>query len=215
MPRTLSFAPASSSLKRVLPEEFGIQRKALADHQLVQADGFAIDGANADMPFVVGFVRPEVIAANTVACRSGSPTGHALPRRMSMARRGRRCRPDRTPGRRCHRACTSYRQAGWCLHPSRWHPRPNLNLPRTTTGTLSNIALINPGAGRMKILSRSYRTIEIRERVGKCRFLNSAGTWAWRHHAVPRVGPASCGSRQSSRHPALKRPINSGLISIP
>ena len=39
---------------------FGIQRKALTDQQLVQTDGFAIGGANADMPFAVGFVRPEV-----------------------------------------------------------------------------------------------------------------------------------------------------------
>ena len=43
---------------------FGIQRKALADQQLVQTDGFAIDGANADMPFAVGFVGSEVLAAN-------------------------------------------------------------------------------------------------------------------------------------------------------
>src|SRR5882672_4803047 len=43
----------------------GVQRKPLADQQLVQADGFALDGANADMPFAVGFVRPQIFAANT------------------------------------------------------------------------------------------------------------------------------------------------------
>src|SRR5882762_1689963 len=41
-----------------------IQRKALTHQQLVQTGGFAVDGAKPDMPFAVGFARPQILAVD-------------------------------------------------------------------------------------------------------------------------------------------------------
>src|SRR5450631_1236119 len=42
-----------------------VQRKTLPHQQLVQAGGFAVDGAKPDMPFAVGFARPQILAMDT------------------------------------------------------------------------------------------------------------------------------------------------------
>ena len=41
-----------------------MQRKTLADQQLVQADGFTVDGADAEMPLLVGGIGAEILAAH-------------------------------------------------------------------------------------------------------------------------------------------------------
>ncbi|OIQ66752.1 hypothetical protein GALL_516770 [mine drainage metagenome] len=46
---------------------FGIQGKALADKELVQAGGFTLDRANAGMPPFVGGIRTEFLATDLVA----------------------------------------------------------------------------------------------------------------------------------------------------
>src|ERR1700675_2806764 len=42
-----------------------VQGKTLTHQQLVQTGGFAVDGAKPDMPFAVGFARPQILAVDT------------------------------------------------------------------------------------------------------------------------------------------------------
>src|SRR6266850_3483646 len=52
-------------LESTLGVRFKIQRKTLAHQQLVQAGWFAVDGANADVPFGVGFGWPQILAVDS------------------------------------------------------------------------------------------------------------------------------------------------------
>src|ERR1700733_11909835 len=47
--------------------EFGIQSEPLANEQLVQTDGFAFNGADADMPFPVADVGAQILAVDRTA----------------------------------------------------------------------------------------------------------------------------------------------------
>src|SRR6266851_1945583 len=42
-----------------------VQRKTPTHQHLVQTGGFAVDGAKPDMPFAVGFARPQILAVDT------------------------------------------------------------------------------------------------------------------------------------------------------
>src|ERR1700687_5969952 len=52
-------------LEPALGVGLNVQRKTLAHQHLVQTGGFAVDGAKPDMPFAVGFARPQILAVDT------------------------------------------------------------------------------------------------------------------------------------------------------